>query len=318
MTSPTPTIESAVFNTSCFGLIDGEIDLSIFPSNNQYTYSWSNGPNSEDLENLSAGNYVVTVSYGNGCEVVENFTITEPLEININGAVENVICNGDTNGAINLSVSGGSNVGFQYNWSNGSTTEDLNGIGAGTYQVVITDSNSCSETNSFQVVEPAPISLNGTITEPSTANSTDGAIQLFPNGGMTPYTISWSHGDSSFNPTNLSAGNYTVTLTDDNNCQSIETFNLLGPVGINDIDLITNFTLFPNPTKSSFNVTASFSTTLKGEIELTNLLGQVLNRFSFNNSSLKEEFDVSQLPTGIYLVTLKTEGGQLTKKLVVE
>ena len=318
MTNPTPQVESTVFDASCFGLIDGEINLSVFPSNNDYNYTWSNGPTTTDLQNLSAGNYIVTVSYGNGCEVVEDFTVLEPLEISITSEVSHLDCNGAMDGAINLSVSGGSNVGFQFDWSSGSTSEDLNNLEGGTYTIEITDSNNCTESTAFEVIEPPMISLNGSLTNPTSTNASDGEIQLFPNGGVTPYTVNWSNGDTSFNPTDLSAGTYTVTLTDANDCIAEASFVLTGPVGINDIDLITNFTLFPNPTDISFSVNASFNSKIKGEIEITNLLGQVIDHYSFFNSTIKKEFDTQHLPSGIYLVTLKTGIAQLTEKLVVD
>lgn len=318
MINPTPEVESAVFNTSCFGLIDGSIDLSVIPANTQYTYAWSNGPISEDLENLAAGSYEVTVNYGSGCEVVENFIVNEPLEISITGATESILCNGDADGAIDLSVTGGSNVGFQFDWSNGMTTEDLNNLNSGIYSVIITDSNNCSESASFEITEPPLITLNNTITHPTSDNATDGEIQIFPSGGVTPYTMIWSNGDNSFNPTDLVAGDYTVTLTDANDCEAIETFTLMGPVNINDIDFIINYTLFPNPTNTTFTVTANFTQKTKGEFVVTNLLGQVLNQFSFENATVKNEFDVSDYPGGVYLVTLKTDKGEATEKLVVE
>ena len=318
MTNPAPQVESAVFDASCFGLIDGEIDLSISPTNNQYAYTWSNGPTTEDLQNLSAGNYIVTISYGNNCEVIEDFTIQQPLAITISGDIVNLECHGEQNGSINLSVSGGSNVGFQYNWNNGNTNEDLSNLNGGIYSVEITDSNNCSESASFEVMEPMLISLNGILTNPTSSTASDGAIQLFPNGGITPYTVNWSNGDNSFNPSNLSAGTYSVTLTDANDCIAEETFTLTGPVGTNDIEALTNFTLFPNPTTVSFNVNASFNSKIQGEIVITNLLGQTLDQYSFFNATIKKEFDVQQYPSGIYLVTLHTSDGQLTEKLVVD
>ncbi len=318
MTNPTPEISSAVFNASCFGLIDGLIDISVTPNNNQYTYIWNNGPSSEDIQNLSAGTYEVTVSYGNGCEIVEAYIVTEPLAIDISATVEDLVCNGDANGAINLSVSGGSNVGFQYNWSNGNTTEDLNNLSGGIYNIEITDSNNCTESTSFEVIEPELISLNGNMTHPSADASNDGEIQLFPNGGVTPYTVSWSNGDSSFNPSNLSAGTYTVTLTDANECAATASFTLMGPVDIENIDLVTNFTLFPNPADVSFNVTANFSTKVNGEIVITNLLGQILDNYSFFSDSFNQEFNTQKYPSGIYLVTLQTIDGEMTEKLVID
>ncbi len=318
MTNPAPQVSSTIFDASCFGLIDGSINLSVTPTNNEYTYNWSNGPTSEDLQNLSAGNYIVTVSFGNGCEVTESHTILEPLAISIEGDVNNLECHGDANGAIDLTVSGGSNVGFQYNWSNGSMNENLNNLNGGIYNIQITDSNNCSESTSFEIMEPQMISLNGNLTQPTSSIASDGEIQLFPNGGVTPYTVSWSNGDASFNPSNLSVGNYTVTLTDANDCVSEATYILTGPVGITDIDFVTNFTLFPNPAQVGFSVNASFNTKIKGDIIVTNLLGQVLDTYNFNNTNIKKEFDTQNFPSGIYLVTLQTENGSLTEKLVVE
>ena len=94
------------------------------------------------------------------------------------------VCNGDSVGAINLTVTG-CNMPFIYSWSNGATTEDISGLGAGTYCVTITDSESCSDSACFLITEPSVINITSTTTMVSCNGFNDGAIDLTISGGET-------------------------------------------------------------------------------------------------------------------------------------
>ncbi len=141
-------------NVSCNGANDGSINLTVTggASCTAYTFNWSNGATTEDVSNLRAGTYSVTVTDANGCSTTSSFTLTEPALLVSSGVAAtyvcgtNVSCNGANDGSINLTVTGGAScTAYTFNWSNGATTEDVSNLTAGNYSVTITDANGCSD-----------------------------------------------------------------------------------------------------------------------------------------------------------------------------
>ncbi len=121
--------------------------------------------------------------------------MTEPAEaLSAAGAVTHVGCHGEASGSITLSVSGGTSP-YQFDWSNGESTQDLTGLVAGNYQVAITDANGCSFDEEFTVEEPADaISADGIVTNVTCYGETGGSIAMTVTGGTAPYQYSWSDG----------------------------------------------------------------------------------------------------------------------------
>ncbi len=140
----------------------------------------------------------------------------------VSGAVTSINCNGNANGAIDLTVTGGTPP-ITFAWSNGATTEDLNGLTAGDYSVTVSDaSGNCSVVRSFTINEPTEISIAGNVLPESSGN--DGAIDLTASGGTPAYTFAWSNGATSEDLSGISSGDYTVTVTDANGCEAEESF----------------------------------------------------------------------------------------------
>ena len=123
---------------SCYGDLTGEIDITVSGGSGNYTYQWSNGETIEDINGLTAGTYTITVVDDAGCEGTATFELNEPEDIVINSEQENILCAGDNDGFIDLSVSGGVPP-YTFLWSNGETTEDISSLIAGVYTVEITD-----------------------------------------------------------------------------------------------------------------------------------------------------------------------------------
>src|SRR6185503_13648528 len=129
-------LSSSITNVNCYSQSTGGITLSVTNSTAPYTFNWSNGATTQNLSNIPAGNYTVTVTSANGCTRVTNTTITQPASAVAAALTSsgNVSCNGGVNGTINIAVSGGITP-YTYNWSNGATTQDLTSVAAGTYTV---------------------------------------------------------------------------------------------------------------------------------------------------------------------------------------
>ncbi len=115
-----------------------------------------------------------------------------------------------------MSVSGGSNP-FQYIWSSGQTTQDLNNIPAGNYSLIVTDNTGCKDTAFVTVTQPTDIIIQSAVVDAS-CGSANGAAFVTVNGGVPGYTYLWSNGGTVDSINNVVAGSYTVTVTDANGC----------------------------------------------------------------------------------------------------
>jgi len=158
-------------------------------------------------------------------------TISEPAPVTVNHFTTNATC-GSSNGAINISVNGNYPP-FSYLWSNSAITEDISGIAAGAYTVTVTDSNSCETPASFSVSNNGTLSLSATVTPVTCHGNNTGSINITPAGGALPYTFLWSNALTTEDITTIPAGNYSVTVTDQNNCQLVRLFNVTTNPAIN-------------------------------------------------------------------------------------
>ena len=226
-----------ITNINCFGTASGAIDLSVSGGTPGYTYLWNNAVTTQDLTNLNIGTYILQVTDNNGCFVFDTLSITQassPISLLVTGS--NISCFAGSNGSVNLTVQGG--VGpYLYNWSNGATTEDLSGLGAGTYVVVVTDSNGCQNTTSLVISTPAAALTisNVLLTNIQCFNQSTGVIDISVSGGSFPYTYTWSNpaGTLSANTQdlfNIPAGGYHVDIVDFNGCTTFADYTLVQPV----------------------------------------------------------------------------------------
>jgi len=131
----------------------------------------------------------------------------------------NVSCNGGSNGSINLTVSGATPT-VTYLWSNASSTEDVSGLTAGGYTVLVTDGAGCTKTTTVTITQPTPlVGSVTTITNASCNSLCNGKITIAPTGGTPAYTYSWApNTGSTSSVSNLCAGTYTATITDSKGC----------------------------------------------------------------------------------------------------
>src|SRR5690554_6201910 len=145
------------------------------------------------------------------------------------GSVVNVSCNGNNDGSATVSVLGGITP-YNYTWSNGETTATAVSLTAGNHYVLVTDANGCQVQQSFSIGQPTPIIINAVnITGASCNGQADGSITISVNGGLTPYTYSWSNNQTGTSLSNLTGGTYTVTVTDANGCTEQKTFTVVDP-----------------------------------------------------------------------------------------
>ncbi len=210
-------IAGVITNESCGGK-NASVDLTVTGGSGKYTFLWSNGAMTEDLNSLSAGEYSVTVKDEKGCEENSSFTITNHTSLTLTSSTVMAGC-GKANGAIDITVSGGTEP-YTYQWSNGATTQDLQNIGPGTYRVTVKDSNGCTDETALVIKENNTLKLTHAVTQTSCLDDASGAIDLIVTGGTAPYTYVWSNNATTQDIAGLISGLYSVTVTDAAGCTS--------------------------------------------------------------------------------------------------
>lgn len=200
-----------------------------------YTYTWMPGNfTTKNLSNLCAGTYTVTVKDSLGCTINQNITLISPSKVIANTSSTSPLCVGSCNGTVSASPVGGT-PGYTYIWSpGGATTSSVTSLCAGTYTVIVSDLNSCKDTQSVKVSNPLPVNVAVSST-PSSCGACDGTIAVTPISGTPPFTFNWSGGlPPTANQSNVCAGIYTVLVTDTSGCDSTFTIainNSNGPTG---------------------------------------------------------------------------------------
>ena len=280
---------TVVTNVACFGATNGAIDLTPSGGSPGYTYNWGGGVTTQDRTSLVAGTYSVTITDANNCtKTISGITLTQPAS-SISGTtvVTNVACNGGNTGAIDLTPAGGT-PGYTYNWGGGITSQDRSSLTAGTYSVTITDANGCTGTVNATVTQPTAISGTTVVTNVACFGGNTGAINLTPTGGSGPYTFNWGGGVTSEDRTTLTAGTYSVTITDANSCTGTVNVTVTQPAAtVSGTTVVTNVACFGGNT---------------GAINLTPTGG--VGPYTFNWVSGPTTEDRTSLVAGTYSVTI--------------
>ncbi|MCB0645011.1 MAG: choice-of-anchor A family protein, partial [Saprospiraceae bacterium] len=285
------SITPSATNVLCFGANTGSINLTVGGGTPTYSYAWSNGATTKDISNLTAGTYTVTVTDSKGCTMTSSTSITEPSVLTLSRTRVNVSCFGGNNGSINLTVSGGTSP-YTYLWSNGATTEDISGLTSGTYVVTVTDFNSCAKSLSVSISQPSAINTPVDPTNVLCFGESTGSLDLFVSGGTTPYTFAWSNGKTTEDISNLSAGTYTVTITDANGCTKVASGTVTQPSPVIAMAAPTNI---------------SCDGQNNGSINLMVSGGTPTYSFAWSNGATTE--DLSNLSAGTYTVTVTDANG---------
>ncbi|RKS00581.1 PKD domain-containing protein [Flavobacterium sp. 102] len=231
---------------TCYGANNASLTATISGGNAPYQYQWNNLATTLTQTNLSAGTYIITVTDNVGCIKTQTIIIPDAPVFTVNPIVVQVSCFGANNGSINLNLTGGI-APVALSWSDGSTSGLIrNNLAPGTYTATISDGTPCFIVRTFTIVQPQPLVAAVNISNPiNCTNTNSGAIDLIVSGGTLPYSYSWSNGATTEDLSNLTSGNYAVTVTDAKGCTTTGQYTLIRP---NPLQIAVN-------TQTTFNCT---------------------------------------------------------------
>ncbi len=248
-----PALNAAASGVNATCTVLGSATASGSGGTGGFAYSWSaGGQTTQTVSGLSAGVYTVKITDVNGC--------TQTATVNITGAPgpgagistsTNPTCFGFNNGSATVTATGGSGS-YTYAWApNGGTGATGTSLSAGTYTVTVTDNNGCTSTATVTLTQPAAVVPGVTNTSNVSCNGgSNGVITLTTGGGTGSYTYAWSNGQTNANATGLSAGNYSVTVTDANGCTGTASAAITEPTALtvtaNGINACSNATATSN------------------------------------------------------------------------
>ncbi|OFY69589.1 MAG: hypothetical protein A3G23_11170, partial [Bacteroidetes bacterium RIFCSPLOWO2_12_FULL_37_12] len=295
---------NAVHPLECYGSGDGSASVQVSnesqqnnTSGGELIYSWSNGSASQQIFNVQSATYTVTVTeYSTGCFATASVFIDQPVQITINSNVQHndVSCFGGNDGSITVkegNITGG--IGnLRYSWGDNSsiTTLSRTGLPAGTYTLIVTDSQGCTGAQSYQITQPAQLTVSVVATPITCFGANNGKIDLTLSGGTTPYSYSWSGSIAlqTEDISNLLAGIYTVTITDAHQCSTTSSATITEPeVLALTVTATKNVSCFGNK---------------DGSIDITANGGNSPYSFNWSNGATTE--DIDGIRGGTYTVTI--------------
>lgn len=235
-------ITAGVISTvaTCPGECDGTANVSVTGGTAGYSYAWTPAPGAgqgtPNVTGLCAGSYSLLITDLNGCDTTITVVIDEPLPLEADPSQTNLTCGSTCDGTASVNVSGGT-AGYNYLWTpapgGGQGTADATGLCAGTYTLLITDSNGCELSVPFLIEDAVPIDLSLQVLPASCPNTCDGSAGVIASGGVAPYSYLWSPdpavGQGTANATGLCAQAYTLTVTDGEGCDTTIAFTVTAP-----------------------------------------------------------------------------------------
>jgi gliding motility-associated-like protein len=276
-------------NVTCFGGNNASISVNVNGGNSPYTFQWQpSGGTSSTANGLPAGNYTCTVRDNLGCLETISATVTQPSEINISSVVTNASC-GNSDGQINLSVSGGTGN-YTFNWLSGQSVNPITNLSPSTYIVIVKDQSNCEKLDTFIINTTDPIVVSSQVQSVSCAGLNDGSATLNVSGGAGSFIINWLPGNlQGVSQQNLNAGSYTVTITDADNCSWDSVFVITEPNAMN-----VNYNIILPQCGNSGSISFSVSG------------GNAPYQY-FNNGSLITTSSLTSLQDGDYLIEIKDQ-----------
>ncbi len=296
---PDITITATTNSTSCSYNCTGSITTTVTGGTPPYAYNWSSGNTTPNITNLCPGTYTLTVTDSKNCIKVDSFTIIAPPAITITTNVQDVLCfAGGCTGSATAIATGGT-PGYFYSWSTVPVTNNsvVTNLCVGNYVVTVWDANGCTSSQNISVSQPAQLQANVTGIQASCSSTCIGAATITPNGGIGPYSFTWTPtGGNSNIANNLCIGNYTVTVQDFNGC--ITTTTLYIPQAI-----------FLSLTTSGSTLTCYNTCNGAANVSVSGGLSPYTYTWSSGSGTISNSPNVSGLCSGGYTVVVEDAQG---------
>ncbi|MBK8967806.1 MAG: gliding motility-associated C-terminal domain-containing protein [Lewinellaceae bacterium] len=278
---------------SCFGANDGSAQVFARGGVKPYAYLWNTMQTGAQLTNLGPGTYTVTLTDLKGCTVVSSAQLSAPPALTVQlVSVQAESCAGACDGQMTLNAAGGTPP-LSITWSSPmippGTTMPQN-LCPGNYQVTVSDSKGCTQSQTAAVAAAAPLEIQFTATAPTCAGSQDGALSAAAGGGTGPYQYLWNTGQTGSSIQNLGCGIYTVTATDAQNCSQVasDTLPCAPPLVIDSVRTI--------PVRCFSEANGQITVFAQGGIGLLS--------FSWSDPNQQTNAMAVNLPPGTYTVTV--------------
>ncbi|HEY4797659.1 MAG TPA: hypothetical protein VII99_01160, partial [Bacteroidia bacterium] len=246
-------------NDSCFSSCNGTAFVSVSGGASPYGYLWN--PANQTTANatgLCAGTQTITTTDVAGCKNISTVTITQPLLLALNISGTDPLCNGNCNGSVTAAPTGGTPP-YTFLWNTGATTSSVSGLCAGNYSLTLSDAHHCSGNGTVTLTNPLTVSSTNTVVNASCINTCNGAVNLTPAGGTTPYTFVWfPSAQTTQNISGMCSGIDSVHITDSHGCAASYSIN----IGVNTLVVAkagndTSFCLGGTATLTSSSTNAS-------------------------------------------------------------
>ena len=304
--APLPGVDFTVTNVSCAGANDGSIEVSVSTGPVQ-SILWNTGDEEQIITNLGPGICSFEGLDFNGCPISGAASITEPSPLIAQATPSPVSCYGDNDGSISMQILGGTPP-YSADWDG----ENPEAMPAGFYEGVVSDANGCEFPVSATINQPDSLWINLQATDASEVGGAGAAsIEIF--GGTPDYSITWSNGTNDVTSvSDLPQGDYEVTVTDANGCQTSVSFVISGPTSISENEQAA-LVLFPNP--------ANYSTRLKGcvsgqvDIMIFDTSGRSL--LHYESFPCNQDIPLRNMDAGTYLVRVVQGDRVETMKLIL-
>ncbi len=293
------------------------------------SWAWDFGDGNTSTEQnpvytwATAGTYIVCLTVDNDCgsnETCQEIPVGTVIPLTFNVVTNDVVCFGENNGAINLSPNGGDGQ-YTILWTGPNdftaTTLIINNLAPGTYSFVLSDGADVTTEGSLDIIEPASLDVTSESTDASTGSS-DGSVDLTILGGTTPYSVLWDNGATTTNLVDVSAGDYSWTVTDANGCVASGVSIVEAASAVHTIESLVSYDLYPVPADNFVNLSLQFNKIEKTVLKIYSLNGTLLNTELLDSAdSIEKTIDVSGLNNGVYILHIENESGVLPVKFTV-
>ena len=299
-------------NTDCFGGNNGSVSINITNGGTSpYNFSNDNGVTYQifnTFNNLFSGNYFFLISDDNGCLGSAASQVIEPSEITSTTTAIHASCYEECDGSVNATALGGTSP-YSYVWDNGDSTQTTIGLCAGFYNVIITDTNGCINTNSVIINEPNPLLINIWIDGNNiVATSGFSSYQWYDNND-TPIS-----GDTNSIFTPAGTGVYYVSVSDTNGCTANSYVIEYNISSIENYSLTTK--IFPNPTNGNITIRSEYA--IKS-ISVYNSIGNQLLAVNKNeNNNPETKLDLSTFAKGVYCIKISINNQIINQRIILQ